>query len=152
MAKGRTEKFLIEYNKTTDKKCLLVSGDSLEKARSVLGIGAHHNYIGWMVDWQKEYSDPIGMDKMFHFASDKSTEFVLFTACQLSLSTLSFISSKIGEISVPLGPLKENAALEHYKDDQLALEGIGKTAALMLLMLIKLMNRNKPHFDPEVHF
>lgn len=152
MAKQRTEKFLKAYNETTANKCSLVLGNEFDEAYSVLGVGAHPNYLGWMLDWKAELSDPVGMESMFSFGAHRSSEFVLATACHLSLATLNFASCRIANISGPLGLLDHNPIFRHYGGDIEALNGFSKTAGLMFLMLAKWTNRNKPHFDPQVHY
>lgn len=152
MSKQRTEKFLKSYNETAQEKCLLVEEDELGKIIKALGVGAHPNYLGWAFDWKAEFSCPAEMENMFHLDARRSTEMVLSTACFLSLATLKFVSGRIADSSIQLGILGDNPAFMHYRDDLEALRGIGKTAGLMFLMVAKLTNRNKPNFDPEVHF
>jgi hypothetical protein len=150
LAKQRTEKYLKEYNRTASKKCALVErGD--DDSHAVMGVGAHPNYHAWAFDLEAEHSDQGGVDKMFHFSSDRATEFLLANACLLSLTTLSFCSEKIAEIAVPLRLLENNPIFKHFSDDIAAVHGIGRASGLMVLMLVKLTNRQKSDFDEQIY-
>lgn len=152
ISKQKNEKFLTLYNEFSEHKCPLVGGDNFSKAYSVLGVGAHPNYLGWVLDFKSDWEQNSNDDEMFSFYPTQSTEFVLVNACEISLSTLSFTASKIRDISRPLALFEKNPLFKHYDDDLSALDGIGKTAGLITVMLAKWINRQKPNFDPEIHF
>jgi hypothetical protein len=152
MAKQRTEKFLQKFNESTKDKCLIVVGDMFKSKYEVLGVGAHPNYLGWLFDYKSKFQDIDGLDEMFHFNQKRATELVLTTTSLLAFATLAFIARKIAAISAPLELLEENPYFRHHEDDLERVASIGAISELMMLMLMKWINRTKPNFDPELHF
>jgi hypothetical protein len=155
ISKGKTTKFLQKYNDENENKCGLVMDDVLGNAFKVLGLGAHPNFLGWSLDfkkdWQTIFSDP-DASSMFSFSPKMASELVLVTTSQIAFITLTFLVSRVAKDCPTLGLLSKNPMFKHCKSDSEAIEAVGKNSALMFLMLCKLVNRGKHDFDSKVHF
>jgi hypothetical protein len=155
ISKGKTKKFLQKYNDENEDKCGLVMGEVLGDAFKVLGLGAHPNFLGWSLDFQKDlqaiFSYP-DETSMFQFSPKMASELVLAISSQIAFVTLTFLVKRVAKDCPTLGLLSKNPMFKHCKSDKEAIEAVGENSALMFLMLCKLVNRGNPDFDPKVHF
>ena len=67
MSKGKSEKYLIEYNKSADSKkmCPFVLTDDFREIHKILGISAHPNYLGSHFEYLDHMSSNLKLDNMF---------------------------------------------------------------------------------------
>lgn len=155
ISKEKTTKFLQKYNDENEDKCAVVMEGVFGETSKILGVGAHPNYFGWMLDfkndWQIAFSDA-EQQSMFQFSPKQASELVLTTTSQIAFLTLVFCAKRVAKTSPALGLLDNNPMFKHCESDQAAIEAISKNSALMFLMLCKLVNRGKPNFDANVHF
>lgn len=147
----RSEKYLDQYNKGNDHKCLLLLSLSDDDYK-LLGVSAHPSFFGWIIDWQADFEGDEGKEQMFFLSPKNSTEKVLVLSTQLILLTLQFAAPLISKTTLSADFVTKHPLFEHCEDDVKAIESIGSISGFMFLMLAKWSNRNKPDFDPEIHF
>lgn len=152
MARQKTEKFLQRYNKDAVEPCFLVVGDHFADMYKIMGVGAHPNFLGWSFDWRDDWSNPEGMHDMFHLSPRMASELVLVHSNQLAMATIAFVSQWLYRNAPSTTIFKDNPLFKHCSDDKEVSKFIGNSSLLMFMMLAKLINRNKPGFDPEEHF
>lgn len=155
ISKEKTAKFLKRYNEENEDKCLLVVEGVFESASNILGVSAHPNFLGWRFDFGNDWttlSAEVDQENMFQFNPVQASELVLTTAAQIAFLTFQFYTKQVAEKQSTLGLLSNNPMFKHCESDTAAIETIGKNSAMMFLMLCKLVNREKPNFDAELHY
>lgn len=153
MSKGKTINYLKNYNKLNSKKCPLVLGDTFAEVISKIGIQTHPNYLYSSHHFLTILSD-ISTNDTVAANHAASSELVLSSACHFSLLTLAFLSEFNNELGcsarceIPDAP---HSILTRSKTVDVLLKRVGTIAALMAVMLMKWINRNRSDFDPQKH-
>lgn len=148
LAKNRTEEYLSRHASESGKAAYLLS-DEFQAVSDVLGAGAHPNFLGIQFDHSKYWRDP---DDTALGLSKNSSEFVLSNATIMIFAAIAEVALAVSDTLTDIGPLEGNPMFAHVSGGAQASCFIGSSSMLMLLLLIKYVNRNRENFDPMVHF
>ncbi|WP_139058841.1 hypothetical protein [Thiorhodococcus drewsii] len=154
ISKGKTEKFLRDFKGKDIILCPLVADNYKDHLDKVVGPSIHPSIMGFEIPFRKDVlsASDDSEDSMIPRSPGSATEFVLFYASHLLLGLILFCSSDVARRGGSVELFKNNPLFGHFNDEIEAMEKIGKAAGVMWLMLPKLTNRAKPHFDSAIHW
>lgn len=152
MSKGKSERYLSEYNKSAGGKkiCPFVLTNDFKEMHKVLGVSAHPNYLGSHFEYLDHMSNALKLDQMFS-GPEAATEFVMTNVCHMVLAAIAFLSFWGDELCGESEWIIRDGRFGKFIKNRELLASLGKISGIMLLMLMKWSNRQKIDFDPVKH-
>jgi hypothetical protein len=153
MKGSKSEDYLKNYNTTApnNKKCLIVLLEHIDELYKILGVSAHPNYFGSVIEYTESIKSEQNLDSIFP-GSNSATEFVLVNSCLLSLLNITFLSLWSEEICRNTEWIFKLKRFDGFEKNKEVLDRFGIVSNFMIHMLLKWSNRQKKDFNPDIHY
>jgi hypothetical protein len=154
ISKSKIEKYLKDYNRQEPSKaCLLVESSNIKKLHEIVGLSAHPLYLIPSIQYQQSWNDQNNLDSFLPSPTNISAG-ILASTCDLMLTTLNFSNNLAAELRGDTQRSKTTQIhiLTEFDNLKDGVKCISRIANLMFLFLAKWHNRNRPDFDPEIHY